>query len=177
MVEPDETQVVRSLSINLTQGEYSEDGTTTQQEVRAIQTWWPWSQASCRGCARPRGLGLRRWVQGPGRRGQLLIPAWHWSSVLHHLTVCPSACDFLHSSVAKESASNAEDPGSIPGSGRSPGEGKWQPTPVFLPGKSHGQESLVGYSQWGHKSWTWLSNWTTTTTTTIWSMQTEYGLC
>ena len=27
---------------------------------------------------------------------------------------------------------------------------KWQPTPVFLPGKSHGQ-SLVGYSPWGHK--------------------------
>ena len=27
----------------------------------------------------------------------------------------------------------------------------WQPTPVFLPGKSHGQKSLVGYSLWGHK--------------------------
>ena len=24
-------------------------------------------------------------------------------------------------------------------------------TPVFLPGKSHGQKSLVGYSPWGHK--------------------------
>ena len=34
---------------------------------------------------------------------------------------------------------------------------KWQHTPVFLPGKSHGQRSLVGYSPWGHKSWTWLS--------------------
>ena len=28
---------------------------------------------------------------------------------------------------------------------------KWQPTPVFLPGKSHGQRSLAGYSLWGHK--------------------------
>ena len=28
---------------------------------------------------------------------------------------------------------------------------KWQPTPVFLPGKSHGQRSLVGCSQWGRK--------------------------
>ena len=28
---------------------------------------------------------------------------------------------------------------------------KWLPTPVFLPGKSHGQKSLVGYSPWGHK--------------------------
>ena len=28
---------------------------------------------------------------------------------------------------------------------------KWQPTPVFLPGKSHGQRSLVGYGPWGRK--------------------------
>ena len=28
---------------------------------------------------------------------------------------------------------------------------KWRPTPVFLPGKSHGQKSLVGYSPWGLK--------------------------
>ena len=35
-----------------------------------------------------------------------------------------------------------------PGSGRPPGERKWQPTPVFLPGDSHGWRSLVGYSLW-----------------------------
>ena len=29
---------------------------------------------------------------------------------------------------------------------------KWQPTPVFLPGESHGQRNLVGYSPWGHKT-------------------------
>ena len=28
---------------------------------------------------------------------------------------------------------------------------KWKPTPVFLPGKFHGQRSLVGYSEWDHK--------------------------
>ena len=28
---------------------------------------------------------------------------------------------------------------------------KWQPTPVLLPGKYHGQRSLVGYSPWGRK--------------------------
>ena len=28
---------------------------------------------------------------------------------------------------------------------------KWQPTPIFLPGKFHGQRSLVGYSSWGSK--------------------------
>ena len=32
-----------------------------------------------------------------------------------------------------------------------PLEKKWQPTPVSLPGKSHGWRSLVGYSPWGHK--------------------------
>ena len=27
----------------------------------------------------------------------------------------------------------------------------WQPTPVLLPGESHGQRRLAGYSPWGHK--------------------------
>ena len=35
---------------------------------------------------------------------------------------------------------------------------KWQPTPVFLPGESHGQRSLADYSSGGHKSQTRLSN-------------------
>ena len=39
---------------------------------------------------------------------------------------------------------------------------KWPPTPVFLPRESHGQRS-----PWGPKSWTWLSDWTTTTTTEL----------
>ena len=40
---------------------------------------------------------------------------------------------------------------------------KWQATPVFLPGKSHGHRSQAGYCPWGHKSWTWLNNLTTAT--------------
>ena len=32
-----------------------------------------------------------------------------------------------------------------------PGRGHWQPTPVLLPGESHGQSGLVGYSLWGPK--------------------------
>ena len=43
------------------------------------------------------------------------------------------------------------DSGSIPGLGRSPGARKCQPTPVFLPGDSHGQRNLAGYSLWGCK--------------------------
>ena len=33
----------------------------------------------------------------------------------------------------------------------SPGNRKWQPTPVYLPGEFCGQRSLVGYSPWGCK--------------------------
>ena len=32
-----------------------------------------------------------------------------------------------------------------------PWQRAWQPTPVVLPGKSHGQRSLVGYNPWGHE--------------------------
>ena len=42
---------------------------------------------------------------------------------------------------------------------------QWQPTPVLLPGKSHGRRSLVGYSPWGgeeSKSRTWLTDFTFT---------------
>ena len=50
--------------------------------------------------------------------------------------------------MVKNPPANAGDAGDvvlIPGSGRSP-KGKWQPTLVFLPGESHGQWSLAGYS-------------------------------
>ena len=54
--------------------------------------------------------------------------------------------------VVKNSPANADaDESLIPGSGRSPGGRAWQPTPVFLLGKSHGQRSLVGYSPWACK--------------------------
>ena len=49
---------------------------------------------------------------------------------------------FPGSSAGKESACNAGDPSSIPGSGRSPGEDR---IPLIE------QRSLAGYSPWGHK--------------------------
>ena len=59
---------------------------------------------------------------------------------------------FPGGSNSKESTCSAGDPGSVPGSGRSPGGGHgYLPTPVFLLGELHGQKSLVGYSLWGHK--------------------------
>ena len=48
----------------------------------------------------------------------------------------------------KESSYNAGDMGSIPGSGRSPGEGNGNP---FQPEKSHRQGNLVGDNPWGRK--------------------------
>ena len=46
-------------------------------------------------------------------------------------------------------AGDIGDTGSNPGN--TPWRRKWQPTPVFFPGESHGQRSLVGYSPQGHK--------------------------
>ena len=79
------------------------------------------------------------------------------------LEICPFSLTFKKcfplGSDGKAPACNAGDPGSILGSGRSPGEGKWQSTPVFLPGKFHGLRSLVGHHGVA-KSWMWLSNFT-----------------
>ena len=137
-------------------------------------------------------------------------PSHSWKSVCN-FTIVPLYLQFPCSLDGKESACNAGDLGSIPGSGRSPGEGndytlhysdledcmdciqsmgsqrveldqvtftfsyviklrwchivlgcalngnfglkvtQWQPTPVILLGKFHGQRGLLGYSPWCHK--------------------------
>ena len=56
-----------------------------------------------------------------------------------------------HGSRGKESDCNAGDPGSVSGSGRSPGEGNGNPLQHSGLEKSHGRRSLVGYSPWGCK--------------------------
>jgi len=56
---------------------------------------------------------------------------------------------FPGGSVGKESAcstGDAIDMGLIPGLGKIPWRRGWQPTPLFLPGESHGQRSLAGCS-------------------------------
>ena len=60
--------------------------------------------------------------------------SWAWLNDFH----------FTGSSVGKESACNAGEPGLT-------WRRKWQSTPVFLPGKSHGLRSLAGYSSWGRR--------------------------
>ena len=58
---------------------------------------------------------------------------------------------FPGDSDAKDSACNAGNPGLDPWVGKIPWIRKWQPTPVFLTGKSPGQRSLVGYNPWGRR--------------------------
>ena len=53
--------------------------------------------------------------------------------------------------VVKSLPASAGDAGSVLASGICPEVGNWQPTPVFLPGKSRGQRSLMGYSPWGRE--------------------------
>ena len=59
-----------------------------------------------------------------------------------------SLCQGFHDdSALKNLPASAGDVGLIPGWGISLEEGnKWPPTPIFLPGKYHGQKSLVSYS-------------------------------
>ena len=54
-------------------------------------------------------------------------------------------------SVIKNPNVNAGDPGSIPGSKRSPGEGNGNPLQYSCLGNPMDKRSLVGYSPWDHK--------------------------
>ena len=58
---------------------------------------------------------------------------------------------FPGGSDSKESTCNAGDLGSIPGLGRSPGEGYGNPLECSCLENPHGQKSLVGYSPWDRK--------------------------
>ena len=57
--------------------------------------------------------------------------------------------------VVKKLSANAGDVGQVggfdPWVGKIPWKRKWQPAPVFWPGKFHGQRSLADYRPWGHK--------------------------
>ena len=56
---------------------------------------------------------------------------------------------FPGGSAVNNASATAGNVGSIPRSGRSSGEKKWQATLVFLPGEPHGQRSLVGHRPGG----------------------------
>ena len=85
----------------------------------------------------------RRRAAGQGVPGESLDLLLNIAMNLELLLVFPGGSD------GKGSACNAGEAGSIPGSGRSPGEAN--PTPGFLSGEFHGQRSLVGSGPGGRK--------------------------
>ena len=60
---------------------------------------------------------------------------------------------------------------------RSPGGGKGQPTPIFLPGESHGQRSMEGYSPWGWKESDTAEGLNTAQRMNDWTNKLEKNLC
>ena len=91
-------------------------------------------------CSEGREINPNLSRTSPSREGAGMRP---WQMVNQ-----PLAAGFPGGSVVKNLPDIAGDAVLIPGLGR--WRRKRQPTPVFLPGKSHGQRSLVGCSPWGH---------------------------
>ena len=78
------------------------------------------------------------------------------SSLSFHISVISGLCFFDHDMRTPGICGNVQR--HIPGTfswvtnfTRRFWETKWQTTPVFLPGESHRQRSLAGYSPWGYK--------------------------
>ena len=112
----------------------------------------------------------------------------HRLSIQRHAYWCPGVWgNSLVTQDSKESTCNAGDLGLIPGLGRSSGEANRIHTPVFLPGESCGQQSLAGYSPWGHKEsdpteplsvtmpnfkplWQWETSWEQSQPDFMWSL-------
>ena len=68
-----------------------------------------------------------------------------YAFILLTIIVCNKASQVVHLVMnPPASAGDSRDTSSIPE--RSPGVRKWQPTPVFLPRKFHGQKRLAGYT-------------------------------
>ena len=86
---------------------------------------------------------------------ELVIDREGWRAAVHGVAKSwTQLSDWTTPLESKEPACNAGDTGNvalIPGSGGSLWRRKWQPTPVFLPGKSDGHKNLSGYSPWGCK--------------------------
>ena len=80
-----------------------------------------------------------------------LFPHLGFSLCWDSVSLRKSTRSFPGSLAGKEYTCNAGGPSSIPGLGRSPGEGHSNPLQYSCLENPHGQRSLVGYSPWGHK--------------------------
>ena len=74
--------------------------------------------------------------------------SWIWLSNYH---THPLTCGFPGGSAVKEICLQCRRPGFDPCVGKILWRRKWQSTPVFFPGKSHGQRRLVAYNPWDLK--------------------------
>ena len=89
------------------------------------------------------------------------FPFQPWDSSMSHcisslsiLCIFPHMNTFIYHTLLKESACKSrrcERPKFNPWVRKISWRRKWQSTPAFLPGKFHGQGSLVDFSPWGHK--------------------------
>ena len=92
------------------------------------------------------------WIEGPGRVRSMGSQESDTTKQLnyHHRNL--SGLPRWYSSKEPVCQCRRHRKGSFdPWVGKIPMKKAWQPTPVFLPGKFHGQRSLVGYSPWDHK--------------------------
>ena len=125
--------------------------------------WWAGTSISSCTCSGASGLGLSYTPGSPGPpacRGQmvgLLGFHNHMSQFLESVSFSMYLYGLSRWLTGKEAFCRCRRCGFNPQIGKIPWRRRWQPTPVFLPGKSQGQRSLVGYSHGVIKSQTWLS--------------------
>ena len=103
-------------------------------------------QGLCLGCLlsshpQPPSHHWAGWVRRPEGQSASRAPGT-WAPLTHSQEFTKRHLGFPGGSDGKESACKAEDPGSLPGLGRSLEKGMATHT-VFLPGESHGQRSLA----------------------------------
>ena len=147
--------------------EMLETGQATHSSILGLPLWLSWLRI----CLQSRRPGFNSWVgKIPWRRERLPTPVY-WSGEFHGLYSSWGAksqtqlSDFhsltqswkwvsLEAQVVKNLPATLETqgPGFNPWVGKIPWRREWQPTPVFLPGKSHGQRSLMDYNPWDHKN-------------------------
>ena len=103
------------------------------------------------------GFGLLwYWMVCLGNEQRLFCHFWDRTQVLHFgllLTIraTPFLLSFPGGSDSKRVCLQYERPRFDHWVRKIPWRRKWQPTPVFLPGKFHGWRNLIGYSPWSHK--------------------------
>ena len=110
----------------------------------ASQTQWTWVWVNSRSwwwTGRPGAL----WFMGSQRVRCDWATELNWTD---HIFRFPTWCSSKESTCQCRKCKRC---GFNPCAGKTHWRRKWQPTPVFLPGESHGQRSLVGYSPQGCK--------------------------